>query len=125
MAEPSVAAWLEAQTAGPRAMIDILRDIVRDAGPDLVESIKWNAPSFADRGRDRVTLGVERRGGVRLVLHRGATSGDDGLRFPDPDGVARWPSGDRGVATFAEAAEIEAARTALEALVRRWLAATA
>ncbi len=48
------------------AMIDRLREIVAASHPSLNEQIKWNAPSFAVGGDDRITLGVERKGGVRL-----------------------------------------------------------
>ncbi len=106
-------------------MIDALRAIVTRAHPGLVETIKWNAPSFADGDQDRVTLGIERKGGVRLVLHRGAASkGADGFTFDDPAGLARWPTRDRGVVTFADAAAVAGKATDLERLVRRWVEAT-
>lgn len=123
MAAITVEAWVAAQTPGTRLMIETLRSIVRAAGPDLDERIKWNAPSFADRGRDRVTLGVERLGGVRMVLHRGATPGAAGFCFEDPEGLARWPSPDRGVLTFGPQDDIAARRASLERLVLRWLEA--
>ena len=119
-----VETWLAKVSAKERALIDRLRAIVRAAEPALVESLKWNAPSFADGGRDRVTLGVERKGGVRVVLHRGAAVQDaKGFVFEDADKVAKWPSPDRGVATFADLAAIDAKAEPLEALVRRWVEA--
>ena len=121
----SVEAWLEAQNQPTREMIEALRAAVRAAAPDLAEDIKWNAPSFADGDQDRVTLGVERRGGVRLVLHRGARSPQGSFQFDDPARLARWPATDRGVVVFRDPQDIEAKRAALEDLVRRWIAATA
>lgn len=118
-----VEAWLGALGTKERAMIDRLRAIVRAAAPGLDESIKWNAPSFAEGSHDRVTLGLERKGGVRVVLHRGAAKSKVVVDFEDSDGVARWPSHDRGVATFASLAAVEAKSFALEALVRRWVTA--
>ena len=94
------------------------------AGPDLAESIKWNAPSFAQGGEDRITLGLEKDGGVRAVLHRGAAVRLDGFVFGDQAGLARWPSPDRGVLKFRDAAEVEARRAALGELFTRWLEAT-
>jgi hypothetical protein len=38
--------------ANTRAMIDRLRGLVAAAHPGLVESVKWNAPSFARGDRD-------------------------------------------------------------------------
>jgi hypothetical protein len=119
-----VAAWLEGLDAQPRAMIDALREIAA-MNPSLTERIKWNAPSFAIGDEDRVTLGVERKGGVRLVLHRGVKPKDAaGFAFADPDRLAQWPAPDRGVIRFSDLAEIEAKRGALTDLCRRWIAAT-
>ena len=107
-----------------RALIDRLRAIVGAAGPDLTETIKWNAPSFADGDQDRITLGLERQGGVRLVLHRGAAVQDAaGFVFDDADGVAKWPTPDRGVARFGDLTALEAKAAPLENLVRRWITA--
>ena len=123
MSDP-VADWLSELGPGERALIDRLREIVRTAAPDLTETIKWNAPSFADGEQDRVTLGVERKGGVRVVLHRGAAvKTAAGFAFDDPDMIARWPSPDRGVATFGDLSAIEADAAGLEDLIRRWIAA--
>lgn len=116
--------WLDAVSPELRPMIDRLRAIVRAAAPTLRESIKWNAPSFADGAHDRVTLGIERKGGVRIVLHRGAAKSHVTIPFDDTDRVAKWPSSDRGVATFASLAALEAKSAALEALVRRWVMAS-
>ncbi|NBB17131.1 DUF1801 domain-containing protein [Caulobacter sp. SLTY] len=108
------------------AMVDALRGLAAAAGPALNERIKWNAPSFAIGDEDRITLGLERKGGVRVVLHRGAKAKDSaGFDFPDPDKLARWPASDRGVLTFATLAEIEMKRPALGELFARWLEQTA
>lgn len=120
----AVETWLGALSPENRTVIDRLRAIVIMAAPDLIETIKWNAPSFADEDQDRITLGIERKGGVRLVLHRGATVQDlSGFAFADPEKVAKWPSVDRGVATFADTSAIEMRAVALEDLVRRWVVA--
>ena len=120
-----VDAWLDSLSPENRGGVDRLREIVRAAAPDLTESIKWNAPNFADGDQDRVTLGIERKGGWRVVLHRGnAILDTSDFAFDDPDGVARWPSPDRGVATFSTRAAVQATAAELERLVRRWVEVT-
>lgn len=119
----TVADWLAAQTPETSAAIERLRAIVAAAAPGLTEEIKWNAPSYADGGQDRVTLGVERNGGVRVVLHRGAAVKSDGFAFDDPHGLAAWPSRDRGVVKLLDAAEIDSIAPRLTDLVARWIAA--
>jgi hypothetical protein len=120
-----VAAYLAALPVETRAALNALRAIVRAADPTLDESIKWNAPSFAKAGHDRITLGIERKGGVRAVVHRGSAPIKDNFQFDDPDRLAKWPNADRGVLTFADAAAVTARSDALRLLFTRWLAATA
>lgn len=117
--------WLGDLSPDARRAVDRLRDIVNAAAPELVETIKWNAPNFAERGHDRVTLGLERRGGFRLVLHRGAAVTDaSDFSFDDPAQIARWPTPDRGVLTFATLDDIEARADAVSDLIARWIIAT-
>ena len=109
-----------------RADVDALRALVRDGDPGLTEEIKWNAPSFAHKGQDRVTLGLNPRGGYRIVLHRGAKPLDaGGFVFADEARLAKWPAPDRGVITLKDQAEIDAKGAAITALIARWVEATA
>lgn len=120
----AVEAYLENLDPVARMQIDALRKIVRASHDSLVEHIKWNAPSFMLDGEDRITLGLDRKGGVRLVLHRGAKArAADDFAFTDPAGLAAWPSPDRGVIQFRDVIEIEANADDLAALCARWLAA--
>lgn len=108
------------------ATVDALRCLIAAVGPSLTERIKWNAPSFALGDDDRITLGIERKGGVRVVLHRGAKVKDaTGLAVADPARLARWPAPDRGVVVFADAAAVAAKADAFSDLCARWLEATA
>lgn len=108
------------------ATVDALRAIIAAAGPSLTERIKWNAPSFAIGDDDRITLGLERQGGVRVVLHRGAKVKDStGFTVADPARLAKWPAPDRGVLVFADATAVEAKAEPFADLCRRWLEATA
>ena len=119
-----VDAWLDSLSPVDRDAIERLRRIVISASAGLTETIKWNAPSFADGDQDRVTLGVERKGGVRMVLHRGAAVRDAAaFVFDDPDGIAKWPSPDRGVVILRTPAEVDARGPALGPLDERWVEA--
>jgi hypothetical protein len=122
--QPTVEAWLAALEPGVRADLDALRAVVSAADPGLVEEIKWNAPSYARDGEDRVTLGLNPKGGFRMVLHRGAKTLDtEGFAFADDDRLAKWPAKDRGVVTLGGRAEIDAKGPALTRLVARWVEA--
>jgi hypothetical protein len=120
---PAVSAWLASLAADQRAAVDALRAAVAAADPNLVESIKWNAPSFALDGDDRATLNLGPKGSLRLVLHRGArATAPAGFGVADPAGLAKWPTPDRGIVAFRDHADVEAKAAAVTDLVRRWLA---
>ena len=121
----AVAAWLAGCHPDIRPIVDALRSVIAQAAPDMVEEVKWNAPSFRDGTDHKVTLGVERRGGVRLVLHRGAVAKSAAaFSFDDPDRLARWPASDRGVILFDDADAVAEVHGKLVNLAARWIAAT-
>ncbi len=107
------------------ATVDCLRRIIMDCRDDLEETIKWNGPNFSVNGHDRITLGLDRKGGIRVVFHLGAkVAANKGFRFADTTGLAKWPAPDRGVAKFKDLEAVEGHRTALTDLCKRWLALT-
>ena len=107
------------------ATVDLLRSLIIESHSGLTEQIKWNAPSFALHGEDRITLGIERKGGVRVVLHRGPKQKElVGFHFSDPARLAKWPSADRGVIVFKDVMGVESRRDDFRDLCGRWLAAT-
>ena len=122
MSAATVDSYLATLPSDTRGLVDILRSIIGAVNPALIERIKWNAPSFALDDVDRITLGVTPKGGVRVVLHRGAKAKPAAdFRFDDPDGLAAWPTPDRGVLTFADAEAVVERKQALGSLFSRWL----
>ena len=106
-------------------VVDAIRNIVRASHAGLTETIKWNAPSFAVDGEHRVTLGIERKGGIRVVFHRGAKPRPlAGFTFDDEDNLARWPAPDRGVVNFRNINDVGVRAEALGRLCSRWISAT-
>ena len=69
---PEVTAFLDAMNHPLRDLIDCLREIILNAGPDLVEGIKWNGPNYSLFGEDRITMRINPPKQVQVVLHRGA-----------------------------------------------------
>jgi hypothetical protein len=127
---PTGPAQVDAYVAGldgdAKAIVALLRQLALAAGRDVGEHIKWNAPSFWVQGDDRITLGLERNGAVRVVLHRGAKVKQvAGFSFADASGLVRWAAPDRGVLVFRTQQELDARRDAVSDLFARWLDATA
>jgi len=118
----TVEAFREGLDSNTLVMVDTLRAIISGAHRGLTERIKWNAPSFAVGDEDRTTLGLERNGGVRVVLHRGAMVKDaTDFKFEDISGLVKWLAPDRGIIIFMDQASIEANRTGFNDLCQRWL----
>jgi hypothetical protein len=120
----TVAEFLAAQTPEARERVEVLRELVADAAPELTETIKWNSPNWVLGSQDLLTVNVGRSGETRLVLHRGTQIAEDKGAKPefegDPLGLLTWHSDIRAslpappVAQWADAA----------AVVRAWVRAT-
>jgi hypothetical protein len=102
-----------------------LRAAIVAAEPDLVEGVKWNAPSFSYGGEDRITFRLAPRGQLQLVLHRGSAvrEDSDGFRFDDPSGLLVWRAPDRAVLDFPDLDAVTTRLLALTELVPRWVRA--
>lgn len=121
----TVAAFLAALRHGRAEEVERLRALILAAHPGLTEQIKWNAPSFAIDGDDRVTMRLAPGDVLQLILHRGAKVRDTtGFAFTDESGLVRWLAPDRGVVTLADADDLEAKAPAIQNLVKNWVEAT-
>ena len=121
-------AWLAACRHASRSELDALRAIVRAAAPELLESLKWNAPSYQIPGGDHCLTFNLGPTALRLIFHRGAKKKDrpGGKRLVAAEHAwLEWPTNDRAVATFSTMAEVMAAKAALTRLVTAWVAAVA
>lgn len=125
MPKPGVDDFLAALAHRRKADIERLRGLIKAADPRLSETIKWNAPSYG-YDDDRITMRLQPGDRVELIFHRGAKpKALAGFAFTDPDGLLKMITADRGVVSFADAADIAAKADALARLVRAWMLATA
>ncbi|MBG6238734.1 hypothetical protein IWX78_001706 [Mycetocola sp. CAN_C7] len=102
-----------------------LCDLIRAVDPRIVESIKWNAPSFAISDHF-ATTGFAPSGALRLVLHTGAVKRAVPLvvEIEDAGLSLDWKGTDRAVVTFGSADEVGARDDALRSVLRQWIAQT-
>lgn len=101
-----------------------LRAVVREGFPALEEQVKWNAPSYAQHGEDRLTFNLHARDAVRLVFHCGATRKETRgapPMFEDPSGLLTWVSDIRAMASFGTVAAVEGRAADLRAVIALWL----
>ena len=121
----AVDAYLDGLQHARKTDIAALRLVILAAVPDLVERIKWNAPSFGLGDDDRITMRLHPGDRLQLILHRGAKAGaDDFFRFEDPDRLIAWAAPDRGVVTFKDADDLVSKSAPLSEILRRWVACT-
>jgi hypothetical protein len=110
-----------------RDLIDELRRIIRGVGPDVTESVKWNAPSFAISDHF-ATLQVRDPSVVRVVLHRGARPKTRLALRPlieDPERILEWRGPDRALLTFRTVEEARDREAAFRDVLRQWVTHTA
>jgi len=105
--------------------IETLRRIILSASPSLTEHVKWNAPSYCVDGDDRLTLRLQPRDQLQVILHRGAKPKDaSNFNFADDTGLVKWLAKDRGVVTFDSSDDLREKKPALTRLIQRWVEAT-
>jgi len=120
-----VDAYLDELVHARKDEVLALRELILSAVPDLVERIKWNAPSFGPGEDDRITMRLHPGDRLQLILHRGAKAGaDDLFRFEDPGKLIAWAAPDRGVVNFKDAADMAVKAEPLSDILRRWVACT-
>jgi hypothetical protein len=93
-----------------KAEVQALRAIIKGVHPDIIEQIKWNAPSY--RYKDYIaTFNLRAQQHVHLIFHNPAIAS---IASPILEG--NYP--DRRMTYFADMQDIEAKQMALEAVVR-------
>ena len=121
----TVEEFLDDLSSGKRLQVDALRGLILGAEDKLEERIKWNAPSYALDGEDRITFNImNKQGVVKLVFHMGATKKEDKKGSPilqDDSGLIEWNSDIRGTITFTTINDVDANVDALTQIIKDWL----
>ena len=110
-----------------KPLVEAILSAIHEACPDLEKIIKWNAPSYCDNGRDRLTLMLHRKGSVGVILHTGAGPKEDKKAphlYADDTGLLEWNSNVRATVTFSALADFLAKKTMFQGAVKRWLVET-
>lgn len=115
-----VAALMAALDHPLMAEIEALRTIIKAAGPELGERVKWNAPSYYLGKHDMAAFNLRQTGFVQLVLVF-----PGGQMIADRRGLLAGDYKDRRLTRFDSMADVEAKRPALEVVVKEWVALVA
>lgn len=90
-----------------KAEVEMIREIIKTVNKDVVEQIKWNAPSFSYKGETLVTFNLWEKKRIHLVFHNPMIS----------KVKSKLLEGDydhRRMAYFADQSDIQAKRKDLE-----------
>jgi hypothetical protein len=124
--DPATTALLDAHKHPLRKEIDALRAIILSVDPSIEEGVKWNTASFRTSDWFATLNGPKHVNEPMIILHAGAKA--KGIvvkdRIPDPEGLIKWLSNDRGQIVFKDAADIKAKEKALQAIVKTWIQLT-
>lgn len=121
--DPGVVAFMRGLKHPRKPELEVLRQIILAAGPDVREGIKWNSPSF--RTSDWfATINVHAKDRIRLILHTGAKVKDSakkGLQIADRAGLLQWLAKDRCLVSIGDAKDLQTKRAALGSILREWI----
>jgi uncharacterized protein YdhG (YjbR/CyaY superfamily) len=110
-----------------KPLVAALLAAIIEACPGLGETIKWNAPTFCDDGKDRMTLMLHKKDRVGLILHTGARPKEDKKAphlYADETGLLEWNSNIRATISFLGLDEFLSKRDLFKKAVKRWIEET-
>ena len=110
-----------------KPLVEAVLYAVIEECPDLTETIKWNAPTFCDNSKDRMTIMLHKQDRVGLILHTGARPEEDKKAPPlyqDDTGLLEWNSNIRATLTFRDLTDFSSKRNLFKMAVKRWVEAT-
>jgi hypothetical protein len=110
-----------------KPLVEALLNAISEECPALTETIKWNAPTFCDEGKDRMTLMLHKKDRVGLILHAGAKPKEDKNAphlYTDDTGLLGWNSNIRATISFSDLPDFLSKREMFKKAVKRWVEET-
>ena len=108
-------------------LVGALLSAITEECPNLTEIIKWNAPSFCDNGKDRMTIMLHKKNSVGLILHTGARPKEDKKAprlYDDSTGLLEWNSNIRATLSFTSIDDFLAKQELFREAVKTWISKT-
>lgn len=105
-------------------LVEAMLQAINEECPDLTKIIKWNAPSFCDDGKDRLTVMLHKKDQVGLILHTGVKPKEDKKAphlFEDNTGILEWNSNIRATITFIDLDDFLSKRSLFKQAVKQWI----
>lgn len=110
-----------------KPLVKALLVAINEECSHLTEIIKWNAPSFCDNGKDRMTIMLHKKNIVGLILHTGAKPKEDKKAprlYDDNTGLLEWNSNIRATISFTDIDDFLAKKDLFKEAVKTWVSKT-
>ena len=110
-----------------KPVVEALLKAITEECPTLTETIKWNAPTFCDNNKDRMTIMLHKKDKVGLILHTGARPKEDKKAphiYTDDTGLLDWNSNIRATIYFSNLNDFLSKRNLFMKAVKRWVEET-
>lgn len=122
---PEVSAWINNLNHPKSDLIQIIRSLIINCTPGIVENIKWNSPNYSCTGHDRITLRIQPVKNFQIILHRGASKDHSITVKPieDDSPLLEWKSNDRAIISLNSNKELENIQPELKRIISKWLLA--
>ena len=107
-----------------KPLVEAMLQAIDEECPDLTKIIKWNAPSFCDNGKDRLTVMLHKKDRVGLILHTGVKPKEDKKAprlYEDNTGILEWNSNIRATILFVDMTDFLSKRSLCKKAVKQWI----
>lgn len=107
-----------------KPLVEAMLQAIDEGCPDLTKIIKWNAPSYCDDGKDRLTMLLHKKDRVGIILHTGMKPKEDKKAprlYKDTTDLLDWNSNIRATIVFVDMPDFLSKRNAFQQAVKRWL----
>ena len=110
-----------------KPLVKAILAAIMEECPNLTEIIKWNAPSFCDNGKDRMTIMLHKKNMVGLILHTGVKPKEDKKAprlYEDDTGLLEWNSNIRATISFTGMDDFLAKQSLFKKATKTWVSKT-
>jgi hypothetical protein len=110
-----------------KPLVEALLKTIIEEYPTLTETIKWNAPTFCYKGKDRLTIMLHKTDRIGLILHTGAKPKEDKKAlhlYTDDTELLEWNSNLRATISFSNLTDFLSKRNLFKKAVKRWIEET-
>lgn len=107
-----------------KPLVEAMLQAIDEECPDLTKIIKWNAPSFCDDGKDRLTVMLHKKDRAGLILHTGVKPKEDKKAprlYEDNTGILEWNSNIRATILFVDMTDFLSKRSLFKKAIKQWI----